>query len=210
MEHATTVGIDLAKRVFSLHGVDAEGKVVLRRTVSRAKLTELVARLPLCLVAMEACGGAHEWARRVVQFGHEVRLIAMPFVTPYRKGGKNDGADAQAICEAARRPSMRFVAIKTLEQQSQLALHRVRMGFVEERIATIDRLRGLLTEFGHVIPLRPIEVCRQAPAMIDRAAAGARGAQCLGVTRAHLPAREAAPRVRAGDRGADLTARTSD
>jgi len=168
MDNVTTVGIDLAKSVFSLHGVDAKGKVVLRRTVSRAKLTELVARLPPCLVAMEACGGAHEWARRFVEFGHDVRLIAARFVTPYRKSGKNDGNDAEAICEAARRPNMRFVAVKTLEQQSQLALHRVRMGFVEERIATINRLRGLLTEFGHVIPLRPIEVRRQAPAMIEQ------------------------------------------
>ncbi|MCU0731023.1 MAG: IS110 family transposase [Hyphomonas sp.] len=168
MDNVTTVGIDLAKSVFSLHAVDDAGKVLLRRTVSRAKFVEVVARLPPCLIAMEACGGAHEWARRFVQFGHDVRLIAARFVTPYRKSGKNDGNDAEAICEAARRPNMRFVAIKTLEQQSQLSLHRVRMGFVEERIATINRLRGLLTEFGHVIPLSPVQVRRQAPAMIEQ------------------------------------------
>lgn len=168
MDNVTTVGIDLAKSVFSLHGVDASGKVVLRRTVSRAKLAELVARLPACLIAMEACGGAHDWGRRFAELGHEVRLIAPRFVAPYRKSGKNDGNDAEAICEAVLRPTMRFVPVKTLEQQSQLALHRVRMGFVEERIATINRLRGLLMEFGHVIPLRPIEVRRQAPALIER------------------------------------------
>jgi transposase len=168
MDNVTTVGIDLAKSVFSLHGVDAAGKVVLRRTVSRSKFVELVARLPACLIAMEACGGAHEWGRRFVQFGHDVRLIAPRFVAPYRKNGKNDGNDAEAICEAVLRPNMRFVAIKTLEQQSQLTLHRVRLGFVDERTATINRLRGLLAEFGHVIPLRPIEVRRQAPAMIEQ------------------------------------------
>jgi transposase len=206
MDNVTTVGIDLAKSVFSLHGVDAEGKVVLRRTVSRAKLTELVARLPPCLVAMEACGGAHEWGRRFVQFGHDVRLIAARFVTPYRKSGKNDGNDAEAICEAARRPNMRFVAIKTLEQQSQLALHRVRMGFVEERIATINRLRGLLTEFGHVIPLSPVQVRRHAPAMVEQLPAlAARSASGL---YEHIRLLE--ERIREYDREIEQHARTDE
>ena len=142
----TTVGIDLAKNVFSLHGVDASGAVVIRKTVSRARLMEVVAQQPACLIGLEACSGAHEWARRFQALGHTVKLMAPRFVAPYRKNGKNDGNDAEAICEAVSRPSMRFVPIKTLEQQSVLCLHRVRQGFIEERTATINRLRGLLAE----------------------------------------------------------------
>ncbi len=153
MNDVTTVGIDLAKSVFSLHGVDACGAVVLRKSVSRAKLSELVAQLPPCLIGMEACSGAHEWARRFRQFGHTVKLMAAKFVAAYRKGGKNDGNDAEAICEAVSRPSMRFVPVKSREQQAQLCLHRVRSGFVEERTANLNRLRGLLAQFGHVLPL---------------------------------------------------------
>jgi Transposase len=126
MNLVSTLGIDLAKSTFSLHGVDAVGAVVLRRTLSRAKLTELVAQLPPCLIGMEACSGAHEWARRFAASGHTVKLMAAKFVTPYRKSGKNDGNDAEAICEAVARPNMRFVPVKSLEQQSDLTLHRVR------------------------------------------------------------------------------------
>jgi transposase len=154
MEKVTTVGIDLAKNVFSLHGVDASGKPVLRRTVRRDRLESVVAKLPACVIGMEACSGAHEWARRFARYGHTVRLMAPKFVVPYRKSGKNDGNDAEAICEAASRPNMRFVPVKTLEQQALLTLHRVRHGFVSERTATINRLRGLLAEFGVVLPLR--------------------------------------------------------
>jgi transposase len=148
MSIVSTVGIDLAKNVFSVHGVDARGKVMVRRAVSRAKLAELVAQLPPCLIGMEACSGAHEWARRFAGFGHTVKLMAPKFVMPYRKSGKNDGNDAEAICEAVARPNMRFVPIKSVEQQSDLSLHRVRQGFIEERTATLNRLRGLLAEFG--------------------------------------------------------------
>ncbi len=116
MSNVTTVGIDLAKNVFAVHGVDGLGGVVLRRTVRREKLLALIAQLPACLIGMEACSGAHEWARQFAQFGHTVRLMAPKFVAPYRKSGKNDDNDAQAICEAVSRPSMRFVAVKTLEQ----------------------------------------------------------------------------------------------
>lgn len=116
MDNVTTVGIDLAKNVFSVHGVDAHGAVVLRRTVSRAKLVQVVAQLPACLIGLEACSGAHEWARQFQRFGHTVKLMAPKFVAPYRKSGKNDGNDAEAICEAVGRPSMRFVPIKSLEQ----------------------------------------------------------------------------------------------
>src|ERR1700674_4700422 len=158
MNLVSTLGIDLAKNTFSVHGVDSNGIVVMRRTVARGKLAELIAQLPPCLIGMEACGGAHEWARRFGQFGHTVKLMAPKFVMPYRKSGKNDGNDAEAICEAVARPNMRFVPVKSLEQQSDLTLHRVRQGFVEERTATLNRLRGLLAEFGHVLPLRAVEV----------------------------------------------------
>src|SRR5712691_5837324 len=162
MDKVTTVGIDLAKSVFSLHGVDGAGRVVLRRTVRRDQLLGVVAGLSPCLIGMEACSGAHEWGRRFQELGHTVRLMAPKFVVPYRKSGKNDGNDAEAICEAVGRPSMRFVPVKSAEQQALLAMHRVRQGFVVERTATINRLRGLMSEFGVVLPLRSVTVRRQA------------------------------------------------
>ena len=162
MKKITTVGIDLAKNVFSLHGVDETGRVALSRTVRRDKLTEAVAALSPCLIGMEACSGAHEWGRRFQALGHTVKLMAPKFVVPYRKSGKNDGNDAEAICEAVTRPSMRFVPVKSAEQQALLVLHRVRQGFIVERTATINRLRGLLSEFGVVLPLRSVTVRRQA------------------------------------------------
>jgi len=168
MSLVSTVGIDLAKNVFSVHAVDSTGAVVVRRTLSRTKLSELVAQLPPCLIGMEACSGAHEWARRFAPFGHTVKLMAPKFVAPYRKGGKNDGNDAEAICEAVGRPNMRFVPVKSAEQQSDLSLHRVRQGFVEERTATLNRLRGLLTEFGHVVPIRAVEMRRRVPELIGK------------------------------------------
>jgi len=162
VEQITTVGIDLAKNVFSLHGVDAAGKTVLRRTVRRDRLVEAVAALSPCLIGMEACSGAHEWGRRFQQQGHTVKLMAPKFVAPYRKSDKNDGNDAEAVCEAVGRPSMRFVPVKSAEQQALLTMHRVRQGFVVERTALINRLRGLLAEFGVVLPLRSVTVRRQA------------------------------------------------
>ena len=151
MSIVSTVGIDLAKNLFSAHGVDARGVVMIRRTVARAKLAQLVAQLPPCLIGMEACSGAHEWARRFATFGHSVKLMAPKFVAPYRKGGKNDGNDAEAICEAVTRPSMRFVPIKSIEQQADLTLHRVRQGFVEERTAMrqVWSLRAMLIRWLH-------------------------------------------------------------
>lgn len=161
-----TLGIDLAKNVFALHGVDATGKVVLQRpSVPRGKLLEAVAALPPCLIGMEACSGAHHWARLFQAHGHTVRLIAPKFVAPYRlsgKRGKNDAADAAAICEAVTRPSMRFVPPKSLQQQSQLMVHRARQGFVAQRTSTINRIRGLLSEFGIVLPLKAATVRREA------------------------------------------------
>jgi transposase len=161
-----TLGIDLAKNVFALHGVDATGRVVLvRPNIARGKLLELIASVPPCLIGMEACSGAHHWARLFIAHGHTVRLMAPKFVVPYRlsgKRGKNDAADAAAICEAVTRPAMRFVPVKNIEQQSQLMVHRARQGFVAQRTATINRIRGLLSEFGVVLPLKAAVVRREA------------------------------------------------
>ena len=151
-----TIGIDLAKNVFAVHGVDENGKAALiKPKVTREQLPALIAQLPPCLIGMEACTGAHHWARLFRQHGHTVRLIAPKFVTPYRmsgKRGKNDAADAAAICEAVTRPNMRFVPVKEEHQQIILTLHRTRQGFVEERTALYNRLRGLIAEFGIVLP----------------------------------------------------------
>ena len=176
MDEITTVGIDLAKSVFSLHGVGGLGRVLLRRTIRRDQLEEAVAKLQPCLIGMEACSGAHEWARRFVAYGHTVKLMAPKFVIPYRKSGKNDGNDAEAICEAVTRPNMRFVSVKSVEQQALLSLHRVRRGFIAERTGTINRLRGLLSEFGVVLPLRSKTVRRQASAVAESLPALARRA----------------------------------
>ena len=142
MKEITTVGVDLAKSVFTIHGVDAAGRTVLRKTVRREKLLELIAALPPCLIGMEACGGAHEWARQFERHGHRVGIMMARFVAAYRKSSKNDGNDAEAICEEVTRPNMRFVPVKSAEQQAVLSLHRVRQGFIEQRTATINRIRG--------------------------------------------------------------------
>lgn len=165
------VGIDLAKNVFALHGVDEAGRAALvRPNVARDKLHALVVALPPCTVAMEACSGAHHWARQFQAAGHTVRLIAPKFVAPYRmsgKRGKNDAADAAAICEAVQRPQMRFVPLKSEQQQCELMLHRARQGYVQWRTATINRIRGLLSELGHVLPLKADTVRRQAALLLE-------------------------------------------
>ncbi len=151
-----TVGIDLAKNVFAVHGVDENGKAVLiKPKITREQLLPLIVQLPPCLIGMEACSGAHHWARLFRQHGHTVKLMAPKFVTPYRmsgKRGKNDAADAAAICEAVTRPNMRFVPVKEEHQQIILCLHRTRQGFVAERTAVYNRVRGLIAEFGIVLP----------------------------------------------------------
>lgn len=148
----SAIGIDLAKNTFSLHGVDEHGKVFLKKTVSRNKLLLTLANVPPCLIGMEACSSSHYWARELSKLGHDVRIMAPKFVIPYRKGGKNDNNDAAAICEAVTRPDMRFVPVKSAEQQAVLSLHRIRQGLITQRTALINQLRGLLTEFGVVIP----------------------------------------------------------
>jgi transposase len=184
MKEITTVGVDLAKSVFTVHGVDAAGHTVLRKTVRRERLMELVATLPPCLIGMEACGGAHEWARKFQVHGHRVGIMMARFVAPYRKSSKNDGNDAEAICEAAARPNMRFVPVKSAEQQAILSLHRVRQGFIEQRTATINRIRGLLAEFGVVLPQRAEQVRRAAVAVAEELPVLARDA--IADLRAHL------------------------
>lgn len=173
-----TVGVDLAKNVFAVHGVDEGGKPALvRPKVARGQLHELIALLPPCTIGMEACSGAHHWARLFMAQGHTVKLIAPAFVVPYRlagKRGKTDAADAAAICEAVQRPQMRFVPIKSVDQQAQLCVHRARQGFIEARTGTINRLRGLLAEFGVVLPLAAETVRREAARTLDDLPAWAR------------------------------------
>jgi len=169
MRNITTVGIDLAKLVFQVHGIDARGKVTLRKQLKRSQVVTFFAQLAPCLIGMEACAGAHFWSGKLVEFGHTVKLIAPQFVKPYVKTNKNDAADAEAICEAVGRPNMRFVPIKNTEQQALMGLHRARQGFVGARTAQANQVRGLLAEFGLVMPagIRCIE--RKLPEVLQDA-----------------------------------------
>ncbi|MGF6920225.1 transposase [Paraburkholderia sp. 40] len=166
-----TIAIDLAKNVFAVHGVDETGKAMLiRPRVPRDQLATLIAQLPACLIGMEACSGAHHWAPVFQQHGHTVKLMAPNLVAPYRtsgKRGKNDAADAAAICEAVTRPSMRFVPLKDEHQQATLCVQRTRQGFVQERTATYNRSRGLLPEFGVVLPQSPEKLRRYITEHLD-------------------------------------------
>ena len=146
----TTIGLDLAKNVFQVHGVDAEGRVVLRRKLRRSDLITFIGSIPPVLIGMEACGGAHFWARELAALGHEVRLMPPAYVKPYVKRGKTDAADAEAICEAVTRPTMRFASIKTVAQQSAGVELKVRQLLIRQRTRTVNALRGHLAEFGIV------------------------------------------------------------
>lgn len=163
----TSIGIDLAKNVFQVHGVDKHGHTLLRKSLKRGQMLTFFARCQPCLVGMEACASAHYWARKLTELGHTVKLIAPQFVKPYVKTNKNDAADAEAICEAVTRPNMRFVPIKTAEQQALLALHRARQGFVRARTAQVNQIRGLLAEFGIVIPIRTLSLFKQLPVILE-------------------------------------------
>ena len=164
----TTIGIDLAKSVFQVHGVDKNGKAVLKKQLKREQMASFFSALPPCLIGVEACGSAHHWARRLTGFGHTVRLMAPQFVKPYVKSNKNDMADAEAICEAVSRPNMRFVPVKTMEQQAILSLHRVRQGFIKARTAQGNQIRGLLNEFGIILPQGIGHIVRRVPALLDQ------------------------------------------
>ena len=163
----TTIGIDLAKNVFQVHGVDERGKVVLRKQLKRKDVVKFFANLEPCLIGMEACGSAHYWARKLSEFGHTVRLMAPQFVKPYVKTNKSDRNDAEAICEAVGRPNMCFVPVKTAEAQAVLALHRARQGFVKARTAQANQIRGLLAEFGIVIPQGIGHIAKRLPEILE-------------------------------------------
>jgi transposase len=150
MNNVSTIGLDIAKNVFQVHGVDDDGHVVIRRQLRRRQVLKFFAKLPPCLIGMEACATSHYWARELRKLGHEVRLMPARYVKPYVKRNKNDAADAEAICEAVTRPTMRFVPIKTAEQQSVLMLHRTRDLFVGQRTSLINAIRSHLAEFGIV------------------------------------------------------------
>src|SRR5499425_3869385 len=148
MGQVSTIGLDIAKNLFQIHGVDAEGTVVIRKRIGRARVLEFFAELPPCRVGMEACATAHQWARELRRLGHDTRLMPPTYVKAYVKRGKNDAADAAAICEAVARPSMRFVPIKNVEQQSALMLHRTRDLLIRQRTQLINALRAHLAELG--------------------------------------------------------------
>jgi transposase len=148
MDQVSVVGLDLAKSVFQVHGVNAKGEVVLRRRLTRGQLLKLFEKLPSCLIGMEACASAHHWARELAALGHEVKLMPAQYVKPYVKRGKNDAADAEAICEAVTRPTMRFVGVKSPDQQATMMLHRVRKILTRQRTQISNALRAHMAEFG--------------------------------------------------------------
>jgi len=153
MGQITTIGLDIAKSVFQVHGIDATGEVVLRRRLTRARVVPFFAKLAPCLVGIEACASAHYWGRELKKLGHDARLMPPSYVKPYVKRQKNDTADAEAICEAVSRPTMRFVEVKTPEQQSVMVLHRTRVMLMRQRIQLSNAIRGHLAEFGLVAPI---------------------------------------------------------
>jgi transposase len=171
----TTMGVDLAKTVFQVHGVDKRGNTRSRKQLKRGQVISFFANLPPCLVGMEACACAHFWARKLTELGHTVKLIAPQFVKPYVKTNKNDAADAEAVCEAVARPNMRFVPIKNAEQQAVLALHRARQGFVTARTAQANQIRGLLGEFGIALPQGIHWVPKKMPEVLEDAQNGLPG-----------------------------------
>lgn len=163
----TRVGIDLAKQVFQIHGVDRTGKVLICKQLRRAQVLVYFTKLSPCLIGMEACGSSHYWGRELSKLGHDVRLMAAQFVKPYVKSGKNDANDAEAICEAVSRPNMRFVPIKTVEQQVMQAEHRIRARLIKARTALSNEIRGLLAELGIVVPVSLGKLRRSLPEILE-------------------------------------------
>jgi len=162
-----TIGLDLAKHVFQVHAIDADGKAIVRKAFRRSQLAPFFAALPPCLIGIEACGTAHYWARQLSEMGHEVRLMPPAYVKPYVKRGKNDANDAEAICEAVTRPTMRFVPIKSVEQQAALAMHRARALLVRQRTQLVNAIRGLLAEFGVEIASGVEQALKLAQRFVD-------------------------------------------
>jgi transposase len=196
MNEITRVGVDLAKSLIEVHAVNASGRVVARRSLPRKSFMDWCAKLPPgCTVAMEACSGAHHWARRLKQLGLELQvlLIAPQHVTPYRiqgKGGKNDANDAAAVCEAASRPHMQFVPVKTVAQQGMLGVHRLREGWKKDRTACINRIRALLAEFGLVAPATPAALRLRLPQLLEDGANELPGVARLAIERAAMQWRQ--------------------
>lgn len=166
MKHIKVLGIDLAKNVFQLHGINEIGKCVLKKRVGRNELIEFLAQLPVCLIGIEACGGSHYWARMFIGMGHTVKIMAPQFVKPYVKSNKNDANDAEGICEAVTRPNMKFVSVKKIEQQDILLSHRARELVIKQRTAQANQIRGLLAEYGIVIALG-ISHIREIPEILE-------------------------------------------
>jgi transposase len=169
MDKISVIGLDLAKNVFQIHGVDAQGEVVVRKQLKRSQVLRFFAGIEPCLIGMEACGGAHYWSRELGRLGHSVRMMAPAFVKPYLKSNKNDRNDAEAICEAVQRPSMRFVQPKTPEQQAVLHLHHGRRLLVGQRVALSNHMRGILSEYGIVMPQGVKVISRRIPQILEDA-----------------------------------------
>lgn len=167
MNNINLLAIDIAKINFQLHGVDVNGKIMLQKKLTRIKLVEFIAKLPVCTIAMEACSGANFWARKFSKFGHTVKIISPQFVKPFVKTNKNDRNDSEAICEAASRPSMRFVSHKNIEQQDLQSLHRIRSLLIQERTAMGNQLRGLLMEYGLTIPQGIHKIIKTIPIILE-------------------------------------------
>jgi len=207
----STIGIDLAKNVFQLHGVDTQGKVTLVRQLRRNQMIAFLAKLPACLIGMEACATSHHWAREISKLGHEVKLIPPAYVKAYVKRQKNDAADAAAICEAVTRPSMRFVPIKSAEQQSTLAVHRTRNLLISQRTQLINALRAHLAELGLVAEQGCDGLARLIAMLKDESTLQSLPAAMLEALRAMI-AQLAAPQAQIGelDRCVEAQHRASD
>lgn len=167
MNKISVIGLDLAKNIFQVHAVDSTGVVVMRKSLSRSQMSRFFAKLPPCLIGIEACGGAHYWHRSLTQYGHTVRMMAPVFVKPYLKSNKNDRNDAEAICEAVQRPNMRFVAPKSPEQQAVLHLHHARQQLVRQRVATSNHIRAVLAEYGICLPQGVKVLCQRLPDLLE-------------------------------------------
>ncbi|WP_222428316.1 IS110 family transposase [Sphingomonas suaedae] len=167
MDKVATIGLDIAKLVFQVHGVAADGEVLIRRRLTRARMLPFFAKLPPCLVGIEACNNSHYWARELTALGHDLKLMPAQYVKPYVKRGKNDAADAEAICEAVTRPTMRFVAVKSPEQQSLMMLHRVRLMLNRRRTQISNAIRAHISEFGGVAPVGRLGVDRLLQVVAD-------------------------------------------
>jgi len=200
MSEITRIGVDLAKSVIQVHAVDAAGKLLTNRQLSRDKFLTWCAQLPVgCVVAMEGCGGAHHWARKLIALGLNAKIIAAHLVAPYRlqgKGGKNDANDAAAVCEAASRPNMNFVPVKTTVQQGLLCVHRLREGLKEERTACVNRIRGMLTEFGLVVSKSPEKLREKLTDMLEDASNDLSGVARLVIEEAYSHWKEIEERIK--------------